>query len=61
MRLSTRIVPGVWLSQRLGCGSCVVLAVLVSCPLLCVVSWLMIGLADLLNKLAVNVIPLWGR
>lgn len=61
MRLSTRLAPGLWLSQRVSCGECLFLAALIACPSLCFLTWVVAGLAQAFNRLAVDVISLWGR
>lgn len=61
LRLSTHIAPGMWLSQRVSLCGCVFMALLLGCPIACVLLVPVAGLAEFLNKLAAAIIPLWGR
>lgn len=61
MRVSTRLLPGLWLSQRVSCGGCLLLAAVLACPLLCVATWMLAGVVQLSQSFGLAVIQLWGR
>lgn len=57
MRISTRILPGVWLSQRVTCCGCAAGLFLLGIPLVCAAA----SILPLADSFVHVVIGMWGR
>jgi len=61
MRLHTRLAPGLWLSQPITCGSCLVIVFVLSFIGMCLAGGFLASLDSFLRQFALTLIQMWGR